>query len=287
MSDSNSVVKNAAFRVTENPLEIKGFVHGLRHPCLIVRLTVTVQNQNQWLTEVNNVLADAIQRNFVFYEKLSVSPDDNKQRDAVQSLFFWISKLQEVVKVPVFESAKVIGFDSKTTSLLIAVPTISSFHISTGKLFFWLLKVFNGVYSGDDVHRFLKELPLVIKQQEQMVPRASNMLRFVRTAFILGIPYAVIADQIYQFGYSSRSRFLDSSFTDQTSRLGAWFARNKALAAAMLRISGIPVPDHKIVPDVKSAEQAACELGFPVVVKPADLDGGVGVAAGLTTLRSS
>lgn len=286
MSDSEKIETPVAFRVMGNPVEIPGFVHGLRHPCLVVRLNVTpTQNQDQWLSQVNNLFASAIQRNFGDNEIPRIISAGSHQQYAVHSLFFWMSKLQKIAKVPVFEPAKVVGVDSKTSSLLIAIPTHSSLHRSTGKLFFWLLKVFNTASAGGKVTLILEELPLVMKQLEQMVLRASNMPRFLKAAFMLGIPYSEIADQIYQFGYGARKRLLDSSFTDQTSRIGTWFARNKMLTAAVLRIAGIPVPNHKLVSSEKDAETVATELGFPVVVKPADLDGGVGVAAGLTTLE--
>ena len=283
MSNYKTSQTPVAFSVLENPLEIPGFVNGLRHPSLVVRLAVRVENHKQWLVQVNEAFADVIRQDFGDHETPHFMPADNEQKRAVSSLFFWMSKLQQIVKVPVFEPAKVIGFDSKTSSLRIAIPTLSSLHRSTGKLFFWLLKVFNGVYAGEDVHLLLKDLPLIIKEQEQMVPPASNMPRFLKAAFTNGIPYSEITGHIYQFGYGFSARLLDSSFTDQTSRIGVWVARNKILTARFLRLAGIPVPDHKVVSDVKDAEKAAYELGFPVVVKPADLDGGVGVSAGLTT----
>lgn len=285
MSNYSASQPHVPFSVLENPLEIPGFMNGLRHPSLVVRLAIRVEDHNPWLIQVNEAFTELIGQEFGDYDAPHFMPADNQQTRAVSSLFFWMSKLQQIVKVPVFEPLKVIGFDSKTSSLRIVIPTLSFLHRSTGKLFFWLLNVFNGVYAGKDLHLFLKDLPFVLKQLAQMVPRASNMPRFLKAAFTIGIPYLEITDQIYQFGYGSRARLLDSSFTDQTSRIGVWVARNKMLTSAFLRVAGIPVPDHKRVSDVKGAEQAAYELGFPVVVKPGDLDGGVGVSAGLTTIE--
>ena len=285
MSDPDKFAIPVVLKMTGNPIEIPGFVYGLRHPCLLVRLTFRDKNHSQWLRQVNEAFADAIQKISGDHEKPHFPAGDSEQSRLVYSLLFWMNKLQYVVKVPVFEPAKIIGFNSKKSLLVIAIPTLSSLHSNTKKLFFWFLNVFNGVYSGRDIDLLLKDLPLVIKELKQMVPHASNMPRFLKAAFTLGIPYSEITEQIYQFGYGSRVRLLDSSFTDQTSRIGVWLARNKIHAAAVLRIAGIPVPDHMIVSDIKGAEKAASELEFPVVVKPADLDGGVGVSAGLTTIE--
>ena len=42
----------------------------------------------------------------------------------------------------------------------------------------------------------------------------------------------------------------------------------------MLRQASLPTPDHWAAPDEDSAVSAAESLGYPVVVKAADLDGG-------------
>jgi cyanophycin synthetase len=49
----------------------------------------------------------------------------------------------------------------------------------------------------------------------------------------------------------------------------------------MLRIAGIPVSDHETAVSADHAAAIAARLQYPVVVKPANLDGGRGVAAGL------
>ena len=49
----------------------------------------------------------------------------------------------------------------------------------------------------------------------------------------------------------------------------------------MLRLVGLPVPPHYFARSEDEAVQCAERLGYPVVVKPADLDGGKGVKANL------
>lgn len=60
-------------------------------------------------------------------------------------------------------------------------------------------------------------------------------------------------------------------------------ARNKATAASVLRATGLPVPPHALAKSVEDAIRCAEKLGYPVVVKPVDLDGGKGVKANLLT----
>jgi cyanophycin synthetase len=49
----------------------------------------------------------------------------------------------------------------------------------------------------------------------------------------------------------------------------------------VLRRAGLPVPDHEVVATIDDAVMAAGRIGYPVVVKPVDRDGGKGVAVDL------
>jgi cyanophycin synthetase len=114
-------------------------------------------------------------------------------------------------------------------------------------------------------------------------PHGMNTLRFLQAADDASIPLQRVWGNVFQFGWGGRARWLDSSFTDVTPTISAQLARNKLATAALLRQAGIPVPDHGRVLDADAAEKLATQLGYPVVVKPANLDGGRGVAAGLTS----
>lgn len=116
---------------------------------------------------------------------------------------------------------------------------------------------------------------------ERLAPAGVNTLRFLQAAHEMDIPWRHVANNVYQFGWGSRSRWLDSSFTDQTSIIGAGLARDKVACAHVLRDAGLPVPRHRLVASSTQAVSAAESMGYPVVVKPANLDGGRGVMAGL------
>ncbi|KPQ37992.1 MAG: putative D-alanine-D-alanine ligase, partial [Porphyrobacter sp. HL-46] len=111
--------------------------------------------------------------------------------------------------------------------------------------------------------------------------RSSNMPRFVRAAHGLRLPFRELPGQFLLLGEGVHGRWLDSTFTDATPFIATQLARGKLLGAAHLRLAGLPVPPHRRAATVAEAQAAARALGYPVVVKPADLDGGTGVAAGL------
>ena len=117
-------------------------------------------------------------------------------------------------------------------------------------------------------------------------PQGFNTRHFLEAASDLDVPCLQVATQVLQFGFGSAARLLDSSFTDRTSYLGARAARDKKASAQWLARSGIPVPQQREVKSEEQAILAAERLGYPVVVKPADLDGGIGVSTNLVDAAS-
>lgn len=113
--------------------------------------------------------------------------------------------------------------------------------------------------------------------------RGINLDRMLRSAVEHRVPFTHLGMHTYLIGQGVHSRWLQSSFTDATSHLGATFARNKLAAGALLGAMGLPVARQHRVGSQSEAVNAAGTLGYPVVVKAADLDGGVGVHAGLHT----
>lgn len=108
-----------------------------------------------------------------------------------------------------------------------------------------------------------------------------NRLPIVETAHQAGIPWAYLGQQLFRLGHGAHSRWFDSSMTDQTPAIGVALARDKLRCAALLRRQGLPVPPHHRVRNEDEAVAAARRLGLPVVVKPMDLDRGLGVRARL------
>lgn len=108
-----------------------------------------------------------------------------------------------------------------------------------------------------------------------------NTIHFLKAAHTLGLPWMYLPGHVFQFGFGSAARTLNSSITGRTSNVSVSWARSKPRAAMLMRLAGLPVPQHMFVSSVAQAVRAAGMLGYPVVVKPADQDGGLGVSAGL------
>ncbi|MGE0723037.1 MAG: acetate--CoA ligase family protein [Alphaproteobacteria bacterium] len=110
---------------------------------------------------------------------------------------------------------------------------------------------------------------------------ATATLHLLAAATTMDVPWRYVAGIVYQVGHGVRSRLLNSTMTDATPSIGSALAQNKQQAAELLRAHGLPAPRHEIAASVDDAVRIAARLGYPVVVKPVDLDAGIGVAAGL------
>lgn len=263
---------------------IPGFIHGLRHPsAALVLIEQGNATGDEWLAPLEKALSDFFRVPAACGPGAPHEPGARTRWPLAEFLIFWIARMHQAARVPVFEQGKILAVHSETGALMIAIPDPHPSEHVIGRVFSWFLGVLNAVHAGREIHDALRELPVMIRLLEHSVRHSSNMPRFFRAAWKLGIPYVEIAGRVYQFGYGSRSRRLDSSFTDETPQIAARLARNKNLTARALVIAGIPVPEHRIVTDPEGARKAADQLGYPVVVKPADQDGGIGVFAGLAS----
>ena len=168
--------------------------------------------------------------------------------------------------------------------LVLACPLQN--HGAVVSVVMWLIQVINTALAGESLVTAAKRLPALHQSLRAGAPQGMNTLRFLEAADQSGIPWQKVWGKVIQFGWGARARWLDSSFTDVTPNISTNLARNKMATSALLRQAGVPVPDHGLVSNAEEAVKLADQLGYPVVVKPANLDGGKGVAAGLKTAKA-
>lgn len=108
-----------------------------------------------------------------------------------------------------------------------------------------------------------------------------NNFFILQAAHALGIPVFKPIRSLHVLGSGKKSQWMQSLVTAHTSFLGVQFAQDKQLTASLLRAAGLPGSEHHLVHNEAQALAAANQLGYPIVVKPADADRGAGVAAGL------
>lgn len=249
-----------------------GYVYGCRYPALVLSF------DGQPLPRADR---DRLWDGFLESCPAMAHPDPADQevldwRQSVQWLLSAWQALQVELGLPVFETGRILAM-TKTQARCV-VPSLEGSQRALASVIQRSLALLAQPTEATTEKTHLQQ---VIKVLSRFSAKGSNVPRFVKAAFELGLPLQGLPGGAYQYGVAKCARWMDSSFTDVTPTLSTNLARNKVWASALLRQAGLPVPPHQLASDVDRALKVAHRLGYPVVVKPADLDGGVGVAAGL------
>lgn len=111
----------------------------------------------------------------------------------------------------------------------------------------------------------------------------TNTRHLIKAAWDLDIPVCILPDLTLNFGMGGRAFAMLSSITERTGALAIKRARDKAITQEFLAMLGLPVTQQRLVETLEEALQFARTVGYPVVVKPRALDGGVGVTTEICT----
>lgn len=256
-----------------------GHALGCRGPSLELRLRVT-----RLLAADRAALWQCVQQACPALEA-PVEPPDEGEMDNARALNWLLAvwqRVQQAQGVPVFETGRRLSAEGPLVRCLLPVGTQAHQRMAqvVAATLQWLqARTDDGNHSGTFPHE--EDLSRALKGLADVAAQGSNVPRFLKAAWELGLPTLALPGGVIQYGLGRRARWLDSSFTDETPTIAAKLARHKRWASALLAQAGLPVAPQALVADADQAANAAGQLGYPVVVKPADLDGGVGVAAGL------
>lgn len=138
---------------------------------------------------------------------------------------------------------------------------------------------FEGLLTPEELGRF----EAVLDEMSGLAPAGTNRHRLLRTALRRQIPMFELPGGVWQFGWGCKARVFKSSLSDATSAIGTSWAKDKVQTNQLLKQAGLPVPEQVVVRDLDMALREAERIGYPVVLKPVDLDQGLGVEAGLTS----
>lgn len=193
-----------------------------------------------------------------------------------------IDHIQKMANLPVFASARIRSQTAQEVRCLIPALPDSMAHL--GRMISLLA---NHLILPDD-HQQRPALAAAIQQGFKALCLSgyaqTNPARLLRAAYDAGISFMPLPGKAVQFGIGRKSVVMNSTFTHRTPKIGAEVAKNKLLSAAILRRLGLPVADHSVARSADHAAQIAENMGYPVVIKPADKDGGVGVVPDLRDL---
>ena len=113
-------------------------------------------------------------------------------------------------------------------------------------------------------------------------PLASVSERTVIASYLAAnIPITACTTTSWRAGWGARSELISGSAIERDSAIGAQLSDNKASTAVLLKQAGLPAATHQVVGSSQAAIRAAEIIGYPLVVKPVNLDRREGVTVGI------
>lgn len=259
---------------------VQGYAWGFRLPAIAGRMRLRLPSGFDFAA------LDALMAPFVGENLPDAIGAMSGEMALVQRVLHWSLALQRQAQIAVFGMGHAWGRQIAVeggVALNTAVPSMAA-QASVATLDWVGARVSQFVAErllspgGTDVRESFDALQHKLQPFRQ---KGVNNFRFLRAAHQINIPARGVLGEVYCFGTGSRARLLNSSFTDRTPIIGTQIAQNKQLTAQMLRQAGLPAATHARVESAVQAVQVARQLGYPVVVKPADQEQGRGVSANL------
>lgn len=255
-----------------------GYTHGLHQPAVMLKLKVGPPPAEKIVEQIDQLVRQKF--------GLDDSPKNmDPQIDAqIAQILSWSQAILKKHNQPIFEDARAFQDPADTTDIWTIVHPCLYFQASLGAmdLSMSLLRLAD-THAAADTPELQSRVKVLAEKFAKVLDSGRapgfNGFHFLAAAAELGVPWSRLSNTHFQFGYGASSRLLDSSFTDRTPQISTNIARNKMLASNVLRSAAIPVAAHSLAKSADEAVKIAERLGFPVVVKPADQDGGIGVSA--------
>lgn len=258
-----------------------GYVYGFHQPTLRYHLHCDVL-KTPGISEIDN---------FVINELGAACELDlpHEENPILTRLKYWPSAILNQANHPAFETARILKPEEKKQNHhTIIQPCLD--HAAALSVVVFVIRLLKLTSQesvpGEVLREVKKSFDSLLKSLEFSGLHGFNQGLFLNAASDLGIPWDRLTDNIFQLGVARNARWIDSSFTDATPVISSTLARQKPSTALILDLAGLPVAQHFLVRNKEEALRRAEELGYPVVIKPADLDGGQGVKVNLRTAQS-
>lgn len=243
-----------------------GFAFGLKYPSFKIFFTLK-QNQDK------NAIKDHNNNSKILLNKLSFQSKNLNFDNYKESFAELINTVLLFEKISIYQKALIQKIDKSNFAIIIPTRPESLYSLND---VIDALFLFINSYNNSEEKLFI-DLKKKIDKYHNSFSTGLNLPHFLKSAFDLNIQVQKINNQIYQFGQGKNSMWMDSTFTENTSLIATSLARNKLLSANALKLAGLKTAEHILVKDITEAIKAANKIGYPVVIKPADLDGGMGV----------
>lgn len=207
---------------------------------------------------------------------------------AIQRILLIVAELFQGAKIPVYFKGDIVSIkkNSETKHEYTVDVEIGYFdfideriYLKTlsyaPKIFFWMLS--HEINPENKRNLYAMSLEFLNPILKKMPPGESR-IPVLKAAYERGIPFFHLGNGIYQLGFGSLRKIMDRSSTGGDSMIGGKLSENKFISTNLFRMAGIPAPKHRVANNLDEAKEIVKTLHYPVVVKPLNLNGGVGIS---------
>ncbi|SIT04890.1 hypothetical protein [Neptunomonas antarctica] len=277
----------------------QGYAHGLHQTVQILSLSLpALPSALPWMR------IDAWLEGWLD-DPLDQYPEDQKwlesgQQNSNAARLAWriavaAAMLFRVCGIPFFEPGRVLAVSSASTTINspiksaawqceLAIPRIDGISPQIILMTYetctaWFIHVATAPHSEDLLSRFYQQLETkTLPHLLASTLLSSSAMVLLGAAHEKNIPWSYEGQGICQLGWGEKSlRFLNSSIASD-SVIGTEAAGHKYIAAQWLHQAGLPASEHYLSNSEELAIEASHQLGWPVVIKPADCERGEGVS---------
>lgn len=208
-----------------------------------------------------------------------------------------IKTLLQYSNIPNFYTGEILKLTSNTSDATKLTAVIRIAHIEyipqncytivLDGAFNAIMWMHNNPITTETTAQLYKNMHLkIINEISKNIPYGQSTIPLLREAYLHNIPYFHLGRGVYQLGLGAKSRKIDRSTTDGDSAMGSKLSHNKAVTANVMRMAGLPAPQHGIAKSLEDALKIAEKLGWPLVIKPSDLDRGEGVKVNIKSTQA-
>lgn len=246
-------------------------------------------NVDNWLCQHLGVMQESFDDACAAHLGWHTTTDEQKM--ALRSLAAY-PVLAKACRIPVFEAGQVLSLEpqaEKAGSWLVkaSVPFVDGLESTLAEYllrqaFVLITKLSPLPITPDSIERLYQELDQqLVARLKKYMPGGATTMPVCEAAHKLNIPFRHQGGGIIQLGWGAKAQWMDRSACRQDSAHAAKLSHDKQFTASILRRAGLPCPEHVLARNAQQALAAAADLGWPVVVKPANRDRGEGVTVGV------
>ncbi|WP_321419166.1 hypothetical protein [uncultured Desulfobacter sp.] len=253
-----------------------GFAYGLQQPSMNFPFQV-VMDENHSFSDVDLYMEERLPENFKTEDVQSLEIE----KALVYRILFWTGEVQRMCRIPVSPKFYLIRFQKNENNIAVIDAAMPFYqHEAAYTALIWVIKTVLAFLQGKapTTDEDFDELQAKI---HKFAPLGTNPFHIFQAGQKLDLPMMNIPGVGIQIGYGSRRHILQSSVTEKTSLIGCTASQDKFVTSGLLRQAGLPAPVHKKVSNIDEAVEAGAEIGYPIVIKAANLDQGQNIYMGL------